>query len=165
MRTTRHANKWFRMLHLASGISRRNEWPLKNKLVDGMNMSLIVMEEEPRTILKHKIKLERRRRCSSDCNSRWCKRSTYVNWSRPGSLFVNVRCTLTISLIRCMYEDAQTGDTYSTSGQTYVMNACLRWEVSRDRKPRKMSEDRWRALVTHSRMWWLNLNLKPKQKW
>ena len=29
-------------LHLASGISRRNEWPLKNKLVDGMNMSLIL---------------------------------------------------------------------------------------------------------------------------
>ena len=55
MRTTRHAKKWFRMLHLASGISRRNELPLKNKLVDGVNMSLIVIEEKPRTILKHKM--------------------------------------------------------------------------------------------------------------
>jgi hypothetical protein len=160
MRTTRHAKKWFRMLHLASGISRRNEWPLKNKLVDGMNMSLIVIEEKPRTILKHKIKSERRRRCSSDCNLRWCKRSAYVSWSRPGSLLVNVRCTLSISLIRCMYDGDQTGDTYSTSGRTYVMNARLRWEVSRDRKPRKMSEDRWRARVTQSRMWWLNLSFE-----
>ena len=49
-----------------------------------------------------------------------------------------------ISLIKCMYEGDQTGDTYSTSGRTYVMNARLRWEVSCDRKPRKMSEDRWR---------------------
>ena len=47
---------------------------------------LIVIEEKPRTILKHKIKSERRRRCSSDRNLRWCKRSAYVNWSRPGSL-------------------------------------------------------------------------------
>ena len=97
MRTTRQVKKWFRMLHLASGMSTRNEWPLKNKLVDGMNMSLIVIEEKPRTILKHKIRSKRRRRCSSDCNLRWCKRSAYVNWSRPGSLLVNVRCTLSIS--------------------------------------------------------------------
>ena len=89
-------------------------------------MSLIVIEEKPRTILKHKIKSERRRRCSSDCNLRWCKRSAYVNWSRPGILLMNVRCTLSISLIRCMYDGDQTGDTYSTSGRTYVMNARLR---------------------------------------
>ena len=53
---------------------------------------------------------------------------------------MNVRKTLSISLIRCMYEGDQTGDMYSTRGRTYVMNARLRIVVSRDINREKLAK-------------------------
>ena len=74
-RTIRHAKKWFLVLHLASGTSRRNECPREDVFRDGINISLIPTEVKPRTILKHKIKSEMRRRCSSDFSFKRVNRS------------------------------------------------------------------------------------------
>jgi len=57
-----------------------------------------------------------------------------------------------------MWDGDQTGEAYSTSGRTYVVNARLRFEVSRERKQRNMSEARCLARLTKSRMWWSNFS-------
>jgi len=76
-RTTRHAKKWSLVLHLERGVSRRKGCYLDDKLRDGVNMSLDLIDENPLTILKHSIKSQISRLCSRDFKLRLDKRAEY----------------------------------------------------------------------------------------
>ena len=69
---------------------------------------------------------------------------------KPGSRFVNERCTFSISLIKYKCDGDHTGEVYSKSGLTYVINARLRLTVSLVKKLLKISADRNLALDTKS---------------
>ena len=97
--TTRLEKKLLRMFNLASGIWRRNWWPLDEEFEDGTKNAWRLIEEKPLTILKQVIKSEMRRRCSSDFKFNLERRSKYVKSLNPGSLLVKERWTLSIKFI------------------------------------------------------------------
>ena len=81
----------------------------------------------------------------------------------PSSLLVNLRRTASTERISMTWVGDQTGETYSSRGRTYVLNAKIRLLVSRDKKERLIRAARWWTRLTISLIW--DLNFKFGSNW